>query len=530
MALHLPVVIGLMVAALLLAIGAKRAHLPYNVALVIGGMLITLSHALPETPQLAPQVVFLLCLPALLFEGGFTAHLGSIRANLVPISLLATVGLLMAIGATGTFLHFGLSLPWGPALLLGSILSVTDTVSILFAFRRAPVPNRLASIVLGESLFNDGTALVAYAAIAAIVAGAPLEIPVLGARVVIATAGGLAVGLALGLVGSWILRRAEDPLAEIMATTALAFAAFVGAEELHVSGAIAAVAAGLTVGSTVRKTLSPTSQVTLDSFWEYVAFGVNTFLFLSVGLSTSAGTLFSAAPQTAVAVACVLAGRAVAIYVPFLFLRWLQPSQAVPFRWQHVFVLGNIKGALSIALVLGLPKDTPFRTLLVDVAFGVTFISLVAQGLFLGRALDWLGLTRRDPLATAVAEQQAKLVSARAAHAELETLLANGMVPRMAYERLRSEYQVTIAEAEREIRRLQDRNLARSARLLLSVRRRLVDAERAALTAAERTGLIEPEVAERHLLKLDERTLALEHLLQEGGEIDLRTDREGAAS
>src|SRR5215469_4676174 len=436
MQLHLPVVIGLMVAALVLAIGAKRAHLPYNVALVVGGLFITLSHVLPEAPHLEPELVFLVCLPALLFEGGFTAHLDSIRANLIPIGMLATVGVIVAIGATGGFLHLALNLPWGPAVLLGCILAVTDTVSILFAFRRAPVPGRLAAIVLGESLFNDGTALVAYAAISGIVAGGAVTVPVLAARVVVATVGGLAVGLALGTVGSFVIRRTEDPLAEIMATTALAFAAFVGAEELHVSGAIAAVAAGLTVGATVRKTLSPTSQVTLDSFWEYVAFGVNTFLFLSVGLSTSPGTLFSAAPQTAVAVACVLAGRAVAIYVPFLFLRWLQPSQAVPFRWQHVFVLGNIKGALSIALVLGLPKDTPFRTLLVDVAFGVTFISLVAQGLFLGRALNLLGLIRRDPLASAVAEQQAKLVSARAAHAELETLLANGMLPRMAYERL----------------------------------------------------------------------------------------------
>src|SRR5499427_9998505 len=186
MELHLPVVIGLLVASLLLAIGAKRAHLPYNVALVVGGLLITLSHALPETPQLAPEVVVLLCLPALLFEGGFTAHLGSIRANLVPISLLATVGLLMAIGATGAFLHLGLSLPWGPALLLGSILSVTDTVSILFAFRRAPVPGRLSAIVLGESLFNDGTALVAYAAISGIVvAGGAVAVPVLAAKVVL---------------------------------------------------------------------------------------------------------------------------------------------------------------------------------------------------------------------------------------------------------------------------------------------------------------------------------------------------------
>jgi Na+:H+ antiporter len=529
MQLHLPVVIGLMVAALILAIGAKRAHVPYNVALVVGGMLITLSHVLPEAPHLEPEVVFLVCLPALLFEGGFTAHLDSIRANLLPIALLATVGVIVAIGATGGFLHLALALPWGPAVLLGCILAVTDTVSILFAFRRAAVPSRLAAIVLGESLFNDGTALVAYAAISGIVAGGAVTVPVLAAKVVVATVGGLAVGLALGTVGSFVIRRTEDPLAEIMATTALAFAAFVGAEELHVSGAIAGVTAGLTVGATARRTLSPSSQVAIHSFWEYMAFGVNTFLFLLVGLSSNPATLLASAPQTAIAVACVFAGRAVAIYLPFLFLGVFRPSQAVPPRWQHVFVIGNIKGALSIALALGLPRETPFRSLLVEVAFGVTFISLVVQGLMLPRMLDWLGLTRRDPLAIAVAEQQAKLITARAARAELDTLLANGMVPRMAYEHLRSEYQVTIADAERELRRIQERNLAQGARFLLAIRRRLIDAERAALTSAERTGLISTEVAERALLLLDERTLGLERLLHDTGEPDYHHER-GSAS
>ncbi len=529
MELHLPVVIGLMVAALVLAIGAKRAHLPYNVALVVGGMLITLSHVLPEAPHLEPEVVFLVCLPALLFEGGFTAHLDSIRANLVPIALLATVGVLVAIGATGGALHVALDLPWGPAILLGCILAVTDTVSILFAFRRAAVPGRLSAIVLGESLFNDGTALVAYAAISSVVvAGSTVAVPLLTAKVILATVGGLAVGLALGTVGSFVIRRTEDPLAEIMATTALAFAAFVGAEELHVSGAIAGVTAGLTVGATARRTLSPSSQIAIQSFWEYMAFGVNTFLFLLVGLSSNPATLIASAPQTAIAVACVFAGRAAAIYLPLFLLGHVRRSQAVPPRWQHVFVLGNIKGALSIALALGLPKNTPYRPLLVEVAFGVTFISLVAQGLLLGRVLDWLKLTRRDPLASAVSEQQAKLVTARAARAELDSLLASGMVPRMAYERLRSEYQVTIAEAEREIRRIQERNLAQGARLLIAVRRRLLDAERAALSAAERTGLIDPEVAERHLLRLDERTLGLERLLHDTGESDIRPARESA--
>ncbi|WP_233612244.1 cation:proton antiporter, partial [Corallococcus sp. AB045] len=231
-----------MVAAIALAIAAKRASVPYNVALVLGGLLISVAHLLPGVPPLNPQVVFLICLPLLLFEGGIMADLNGIRANAVSIGLLSTLGMVLAIGATGAALHWMLHLAWGPALLLGSILAVTDTVSILYAFRRAPVPGRLAGIIQGESLFNDGTALVAYTAIAAVVAGgvAP-SLGSLSGHVLLASVGGAVVGLALGLLGGFIIRRAEDPLAEIMVTTAVALASYVMAEEVHLSGAISAV-------------------------------------------------------------------------------------------------------------------------------------------------------------------------------------------------------------------------------------------------------------------------------------------------
>ncbi|RKH02079.1 sodium:proton antiporter, partial [Corallococcus sp. CA047B] len=244
MLLEVPILIGLMVAAIALAIAAKRASVPYNVALVLGGLLISVGHLLPGVPPLNPQVVFLICLPLLLFEGGITADLNGIRANAIPIGLLSSLGMVLAIGATGAALHFMLHLAWGPALLLGSILAVTDTVSILYAFRRAPVPGRLAGIIQGESLFNDGTALVAYTAIAAVVAGG--QTPTLGSiggHMLLASVGGAAVGLAMGLLGGFIIRRAEDPLAEIMVTTAVALASYVLAEEVHLSGAISAVVA-----------------------------------------------------------------------------------------------------------------------------------------------------------------------------------------------------------------------------------------------------------------------------------------------
>jgi monovalent cation:H+ antiporter, CPA1 family len=513
----MPIVIGLMVVAIIVAIAAKRARIPYNVALVVGGLIIAVSNLLPGVPPLKPEVVFLVCLPALLFEGGISANVGNVRANAVPIAVLATLGMVLAIGGTGASLHWLLELDWGPALLLGAILSVTDTISILFAFRRAPVPARLSGIMQGESLFNDGTALVAYAAIAAVVAGgAAPSLGLFAGQVVLASVGGGAIGLALGLVGSFVIRRTEDPLAEIMATTALAFSSFIVAEQLRLSGAIAAVTAGLVVGVALRRDVSPQSQVAIHTFWEYAAFGVNTFLFLSVGLTTRPEVLLAHLPQTGIAFAAVFAGRAVAIYLPFLLLRWLRPTESIPLRWQHVFLVGNIKGALSIGLVLGLPANTPSRELLVAITFSVTLLSLLGQGLLLPQALRRMGLLEEDPVALDVAEQQARLIVSRAAHQELEALHLQGLVPRAAYEHLRSDYQVSIARAERELRRINEQHLAQAARSLITVRRRLIDAERTALLAARRNGLIPESTAEELLAHLDERTLELEQALQGG--------------
>ncbi|HEX8436925.1 cation:proton antiporter [Archangium sp.] len=527
MHLEMPLIIGLMVAASALAIAAKRVRIPYNVALVVGGLLISVGGILPGIPPLNPEVVFLVCLPLLLFEGGITADVANVRANLVPIATLATLGMVLAIAATGTALHYALVLAWGPALLLGAMLAVTDTVSILYAFRRAPVPRRLAGIMQGESLFNDGTALVAYAAIAAVVVGgdASYSVPLIGAKVLGATLGGLAIGLTLGLGAGFVIRHTEDPLAEIMVTTALAFAAFVVGEQLHLSGAIAAVTAGLSTGINLRRHVAPQSQVAIHTFWEYAAFGVNTFLFLSVGLTTRPETLVRYMPQTLLAVACVFVGRAVAIYLPFLLLRWVRPSEAVPMRWQHVFILGNIKGALSIGLALGLPEATPSRELLVSTAFGVTFLSLVLQGLMLTDILKRLGLFHEDPVAYAVAEQQARLIASRAARQELEVLHDQGLIPRAAYEHLRSDYQVGIAGAERELRRLSEQHLAQGARIVLATRRRLIDAERTALLSARRAGLIPEATAEAQLAKLDERTLELEHVLSGGPDGEASSER-----
>lgn len=518
MHVDLRLLIGLLVAAVAVSIAAKRARIPYNVALVVGGMLLAIGHVFPTIPHLEPEIVFLVCLPVLLFEGGITADFSSIRANLFPIVLLATLGMALAVFTTGAAVHWALDLPWGPALLMGVMLAVTDTVSILFAFRRAPVPGRLSGIVQGESLFNDGTALVLFAALVGVfVKGDVASAPTVAAKVLLVSVGGLGVGMALGLLGGRVIRWTRDPLAEIMATTALAYASYALAEEFHVSGVIAAVTAGLVVGTVLRRDLAPQSQVAIHSFWEYVAFGVNTFLFLSVGLSTDPRSLYENLPGTLVAMACLVAGRAAGVYLPFLIIRLARPAEAIPLRWQHVFLTGNIKGALSIALVLSLPESTPMRDVLVDIVFGVTFLSLTIQGLSLPWTMRKLGLVREDSYTSLVAEQQGQLIGARSAQRELDDLLAAGLVSRQDFERLRSVYQTRIAHAERELRRLQEKFLTEGARSLLSTRRRLVDAERAGISKAVRGGLL-PEIAGEHLNReLDQRILDIEHALSSSG-------------
>lgn len=514
MGFSVPMLVGLLALATVMAVAAKRMRLPYSVALVVGGLAVAVFGLLPDLPRLAPEVVFLVCLPALLFEGGISADLQAIRANAVPIGLLAVVGTGIAIAVAGVALHLSLDLPWTAALLLAALMGGTDTVSILFTFRRLVVPPRLAGIMSGETLFNDGATLVAYAAIVGVIAAGVTPSPsVLAGGVLISTVGGAAIGLALAMLGSMLVRHTEDPLAELMATTAIAYGAYSAANAAEVSGAIAAVSAGLVVGATARTKLPPQSRIALSSFWEYVAFGVNTFLFLMIGLSTNPVSISSHLGDILIGFGCIFLGRAAAIYLPFAVVRLTRPQHWVPVRWQHVFVFGNIKGALAVALALGLPAEAPSRQLLIDITFGVTFVSLVFQGVSLPAVVRWLGLSLSDPVALGLGEQQARLIAARAARQELDSLFAAGLVPRTGYDQLRSDYQVEIAEAERTLRSLHERHLTHGARLLLTTRRRLIDAERTAVAAAQRAGLVPTDAADHVLAELDEQVLRVERVL-----------------
>lgn len=390
--------ITIFITLLLIASGvamlSKWVRVPYTLALVIVGLAISPMNFLPPV-HISPDLILLIFLPALLFEAAWNLKLNQLRANLVPILTLATVGVGLSVGLIGSIIHYGVNLPWTSALLFGAIISATDPVSVLALFKKLGAPERLSVIIEGESLLNDGTAVVVFRIILGIVLGTTatastggLVLSSLGkfASVVL---GGLFVGGVIGYITSKVTSYFDDHLLEITLTTIAAYGSFLLAEALHVSPVIAVLAAGVIIGNYGWHVgMSPNTQVAVDSFWEYAAFVVNSLVFLLIGLEIPFSLLGQNLIHIAWAVLAMLAARGLVIYsLMALSNHYTAP---IPIRWQHVLFWGGLRGSLSIALVLSLPLLLPDRTELVAMTFGTVIFSLLAQGLTISPLLSWL--------------------------------------------------------------------------------------------------------------------------------------------
>ena len=486
------------------AILAKRVSVPYNVALVLVGLVLVVMDVLPATPM-DHDVVLLVFLPILVFQGALSADDASMRAAARPILALAVPGVALSLVATAAIASWEIGLPFSIALLLGAILAITDTVSVLLAFRSVRVPHRLAAIMEGESLFNDGTALVLVSVAATVVLQGFADPFQIARLLLVAIVVGALMGGAFGTLGALVLRRAPDELTAVLASVVGAFATAITAEHLGGSAVIAVVLAGVLIGRELRSGLEPSRVIVLQDFWEIAAFIINVWLFLLVGMQLTSEILLREAWSIALAVIALHVGRAVAVYGCLGALRLA--GTRVPWRWQHVMVFGNVKGALSMAAVLALPQEIAFRERLIAIVFGVTLVTLVTQALPFRRFLTRLGVagTQEDALAE---ECRAVLIGARRGQMELDSLLASGLISRHDHAEGRAEFQREIIHAERLLRRNGDE--ISSKRALPSV----LAARKAAILDAARRGLISERTADRHVAALDEQilqTAAREH-------------------
>lgn len=479
------------------AIIAKRIKVPYNVALVVVGLILVLLNMLPDTPM-ESSLVLLVFLPILVFQGAMSADDVSMRQAARPILTLALPGVALSLLATAAIAAWEIGLPFPVALLLGAVLAITDTVSVLLAFRSVRVPHRLAAIMEGESLFNDGTALVLVSVTATVVRQGYADPAQIGQSLVVAIVAGLLVGAAFGTLGATVLRHAPDDLTALLSSIVAVFGTSLITEMLHGSAVIAVVVAGVLIGREMRSRLEPSRVLALQSFWEFAAFLINVWLFLLVGMQLQSELLLQEAGAILLAVIALHVGRAVAVYGCFGALRLAGDS--VPWRWQHVMVFGNIKGALSMAAVLALPAGIAYRDRLIAIVFGVTLVTLVTQALPFRRFLEWMGVAQTEGDVTAD-ECRAVLISARRGQMELDSLLTAGLVSRHEHAAQRAAFQRDIIEAEKVLRRVGGDPHASVAQPAV------LAARKAAILDAVRRGLITERTAAQSVATLDKHLL-----------------------
>jgi CPA1 family monovalent cation:H+ antiporter len=391
--------IWLLIAASAIAALAKRLRIPYTVALVLGGLLISLlrlPHVSPLEPSqrpdwLTPDVILILFLPALVFEGSVKLNARDLARDSIPLLLLANLGVLMAAVVTGYLVHWTVGAPVLIAILFGTIISATDPISVLAIFRDLRIEKRLSLIIEAESLLNDGTAVVLFQIVLAGIVAGHLGVVKGAGEFLLSVVGGAALGIFLGYATHRVTLKIDDPQIEITLTTVAAYGSYLLAYHLHLSGIIATASAGLVIGQLgAKEGMSGDSRTALESFWEFVAFAMNSLVFLLIGLQVHINTLVYSWRPILLAVAAVLIGRAVSVYslVPASNLL----AQKIPMRWQHVIVWGGLRGALALALALSLDNTVPGRDNILNLTFGVVVFSILVQGLTLKPLLKILGL------------------------------------------------------------------------------------------------------------------------------------------
>ena len=513
------VLLALLVALTLLLVLAPVLRTPYPILLVLGGLALGFVPGMPDV-ALPPDLVLVAILPPLLYSAAFYTSLRDLRANVRPISLLA-IGLVaattVAVAAAAHYLIPGVG--WSAAFVLGAVVSPTDPIAATAIARRLGIPRRIVTIVEGESLINDGTALVLYrVAVVAVVAGT-FSIWDAGARFVVTAIGGVGVGLVVGYLVAAIRRRLDNPPVEVTIALMTGYFAFLPASALRVSGVLAVVTAGVYLGWRTPELTSVQTRLDGAAMWQILTFVVNALVFALVGLQLP-GILDALSGRPAGEL--ILDGLIVALAVIGTRIVWVFPFTRLPhFLWPRLRARDpaptwrgaaaiswmGMRGAVSLAAALALPLETnagssfPNRPLIIYLTFCVIIATLVLQGLSLPAVLRLLRL--EDDGLDAKEEAKARIHAADAALARLEELIGEDWVREDTAERMQGLYNF---RRNRFVARFDDGDDGAIEQRSLNyqrLRRELLEAERAAVVELRRIGRINDEVMYRVFRDLD---------------------------
>jgi CPA1 family monovalent cation:H+ antiporter len=396
--------VALLSVAALTALVVGRLRIPYSVALVLVGII---AGALVPTGtiQVTPELVLLVLVPGLVFEAALRLQLTDLRRTLGWMVLLAAPGVLVSAAIVAGVLNLATGLPFELGMVVGAIVAATDPVAVIATFRHLRAPRRLATLVEGESLLNDATALVLFAVTVRAITGdfSFGETTVTLVTIVVSSVG---IGLIVGWLASRLMALVDDHPLELTLSLVAAYGTYIIVDALHQSGIIATVVAGVVIGTYGRRIgLGRRALEALDIVWELIAFLLTALAFLLVGLAISFGDLVASLPSIVWGLVAIVIGRAVVVYGMLggatRLLRDRAGLMAVPVSWLHVMFWAGLRGAVAVAIALSLPVDFPQRALLQEITFGIVLFTLFVQGTTAQRVVERVGAVERPEPETA---------------------------------------------------------------------------------------------------------------------------------
>jgi monovalent cation/hydrogen antiporter len=511
--------LALLGSAAVLLILAGPLRIPYPILLVLGGLMLGFVPGAPKV-TMPPEVVLIGILPPLLYVSAFFTGLRELRHNLRPISLLAIGLVAMTTVGVAAVAHMVADLPWAEAFVLGAVVSPTDPIAATAIGRRLGVPRRLTDIVEGESLVNDGMALVLLrTAIVAAVSGT-FSPWAAGGRLVLNIVGGIAIGLAVGYVIRRVRRALDNPPLEVTLAFLTGYFAFLPASALGVSGVLAVVTAGIYLGWYTPEVTTTQTRMLGNGFWEVLTFLLNVLLFGLVGLelrpildSLSGRGGWSFVGEAVVIVLAVIVIRIIWVFPAAYIPRWVFPrvrehDPYPPLRYPAFVAWNGMRGAVTIAAALLIPLHTdagipfPGRDLIIFFAFAVVLGTLVVQGLSLPAVIRALGLEEDDGGDDAE-EALARVRAAEAALERLDELVGEAWVLDDTAERLRGLYQFRIDRFSARVDPDGDGKIEKRSLKFQRLRRELLEVERRTVVELRNTGEISDEVMRRVERDLD---------------------------
>ena len=511
------VILILFVIASAVSMVTRRLNLPYTIALMAVGLILGSLHLL-NPPHLTQELLYAVFLPALIFEAAIHLKAGDMQKDILPITTLVIPGVILSMLITAAVLiwvsvHFTQidTITWPLGILFGAAVAATDPVAVVAIFQRLGVPRRLRILVESESLLNDGTSIVVF-----ILALHYLQGDLGNTRQVLIdffriVGFGLLVGTTVGLITAVVMRQLDDAMVTITLSTVAAYGSFLIADKLGVSGVMSTVAAGLLVGNRgFSQTLFPSIRISTETFWEYIAFAMNSLIFLLMGFAINLQMLWELWPIVLIAYLSVLVARF--FVVNFTWALFAPTRLKFPYSWSVVLSWGGLRGALSMVLALSIPDSLGFKEVIVTLVFGVVLLSIFIQGLSMTPLMRILGLA--SPISELKEYELVKTQIALIENTldEIEHLKKRRMLHAKSAQNLKEEFSQQLSVLQTKLDELVPDKEAMLTEETLRTKRRILMEQKNTLLEMYQNGAISFDAYEELRTQIDTKLLELENI------------------